>query len=140
MKYGGSGLGLFISRELTELHGGECGLSSEAKKGSKWSRSLQLANKGMSASKMGLGTFAFYVKGRRASPPTEENTKQTETQPDKVQGLKNPALLESSSQRTGHSGQSKEDSPKFDVLLVEDNLVNRRSLPLVLTPFALTMD
>ena len=35
VKYGGSGLGLFISRELTELHGGEIGLYSEAEKGSK---------------------------------------------------------------------------------------------------------
>lgn len=40
-QYGGSGLGLFISRELVEMHGGEIGLSSCVNEGS---------------------TFTFYVK------------------------------------------------------------------------------
>jgi len=45
--YGGSGLGLFISRRLTELQGGAIGVASEPRKGS---------------------TFAFYIKTRRTSP------------------------------------------------------------------------
>jgi CheY-like chemotaxis protein len=45
--YGGSGLGLFISRRLTELQGGAIGLESEPKKGS---------------------TFSFYIKTRRIKP------------------------------------------------------------------------
>lgn len=48
-QYGGSGLGLFISRELTELQGGQIGVYSVAGQGS---------------------TFAFYIKVRRYKPET----------------------------------------------------------------------
>jgi CheY-like chemotaxis protein len=44
INYGGSGLGLFISRRLTEMQGGAIGLSSVEKRGS---------------------TFAFYIRVRR---------------------------------------------------------------------------
>lgn len=53
VEYGGSGLGLFISRMLTELQGGKIGVLSQKGQGS---------------------TFAFYIKSRKCvepPPPTE---------------------------------------------------------------------
>ncbi|KAK8137951.1 hypothetical protein PG984_001331 [Apiospora sp. TS-2023a] len=49
IRYGGSGLGLFISKKLTELQGGSIGVRSQSDVGS---------------------TFAFYVATRIAPPPT----------------------------------------------------------------------
>lgn len=52
-KYGGSGLGLSISRKLCQLHGGDIGVGSNEGQGS---------------------TFGFYFKVRRASPQADGDT------------------------------------------------------------------
>ncbi|KAH6622229.1 putative histidine kinase HHK12p [Boeremia exigua] len=51
-KYGGSGLGLFISRKLCQLHGGDIGVSSKEGEGS---------------------TFGFFFKARRSDGTTGED-------------------------------------------------------------------
>lgn len=48
VQYGGSGLGLFITRQLAELQGGEIGVASEKDKGS---------------------IFAFYIQARKTTDP-----------------------------------------------------------------------
>jgi hypothetical protein len=53
VKYGGSGLGLFISKSLSELQGGGIGISSKFGQGS---------------------TFAFYVKARITEPPSTDGS------------------------------------------------------------------
>ncbi|KAF4553387.1 Response regulator receiver domain-containing protein 1 [Elsinoe fawcettii] len=105
VQYGGSGLGLFISRQLTELQGGEIGVESEAGKGS---------------------TFNFYVRARRSHGPDKT---------ERANGIaaKVGAIVESADGPTGaipggaNSTNKRPVGTKY-ILLVEDNLVNQRVL------------
>lgn len=142
IKYGGTGLGLFISHTLTEKQNGSMGAVSEPGKGS---------------------TFAFYIKARRLpNPPTpssEPTLKSTQElvlrQLENTQALKvvqDTAVMEEpnelqniSEEPNGLQSSKVLPSPKvpqpsdstpdvaYHILLVEDNLINQRILQKQLT-------
>lgn len=115
VQYGGSGLGLFISRELTELQGGEIGVESEAGCGS---------------------TFAFYVAARRSSPPQDDidgavGIKRTPSQAHNPRSKSVPSAVLPQGAPV-HVAEGKGEFQADDikpvvkkVLIVEDNLVNQ---------------
>ncbi|KAI0155761.1 hypothetical protein BJ166DRAFT_341172 [Pestalotiopsis sp. NC0098] len=104
IRYGGSGLGLFISKKLTELQGGAIGVQSEPDVGS---------------------TFAFFVATRTAAPPTPaarfdmlDHYPLTRVLSKDGHPKEGEAVLQ----------ESLEKVPKYSVLVVEDNLVNQKVL------------
>ena len=130
-QYGGSGLGLFISRELTELQGGRIGVHSAAGKGS---------------------TFTFYVKSRRyvwrknstdllqhahltkGSPIGSERKGSAASTNDSMPSLEVPSIPQRRRSIVAPRPQSisqpvpkaRVDSGGLDVLVVEDNIINQR--------------
>ncbi|KAH8885898.1 hypothetical protein GQ53DRAFT_659190, partial [Thozetella sp. PMI_491] len=114
VQYGGSGLGLFISRELAELHGGRIGISSELGYGS---------------------TFDFYVKGRRPvrsetlEPSAPSNTylpQRPVLKPRISAEPLTPILFPSKVPRP--APQTPSWPSDIHVLIVEDNPINQKIL------------
>ncbi len=113
VQYGGSGLGLFISRELVELQGGEIGVASKAGEGS---------------------TFAFYITARRSTAPKDDVDQFPGVGPRKPSTGKHP--MPTSLKGVTPSSQTSQNSPSqklvpkdsLKILIVEDNLVNQKVL------------
>ncbi|KAK7755408.1 hypothetical protein SLS62_002635 [Diatrype stigma] len=127
IEYGGSGLGLFISRQITELLGGEIGMASDPNSGS---------------------VFAFYVRTRKTTPPPDAPDA-TETLipvdktlsltanmepmslPERKDGLSIPrraSVPKNFSITTSPSSSSPPPPSNRSILVVEDNLVNQKVL------------
>lgn len=117
IKYGGSGLGLFISHKLSEKQGGSIGVSAELGKGS---------------------TFSFYVKSHRTTAPI---LSPSETSPSPRAHIER-AMEEAKDMMAGLSIPKRKLSSAYNivvkpdmihVLLVEDNLVNQKIMQKQLT-------
>ncbi|KAH9892971.1 hypothetical protein F4778DRAFT_302402 [Xylariomycetidae sp. FL2044] len=120
VQYGGSGLGLFISRILTELQGGQIGVSSQK----------------------GVGSiFSFYVQSRKADgPPPDSHTLPAAPPLTRAPGssttIETRHPKSSSKEMLNRSAKNVASKPRFsddgrrlfDVLIVEDNLVNQKVL------------
>ncbi|ATY62435.1 ethylene receptor [Cordyceps militaris] len=114
-KYGGSGLGLFISKKLTELHGGRIGVASTAGHGTMFLFYVQARTSDVSTPARiteALGHMDIHsssvAAGSRRLPPSPRRTKAA-TEP-RTPMPPNEALLNT------------------HILVVEDNLINQRVL------------
>ncbi|KAI1459533.1 hypothetical protein F4805DRAFT_455697 [Annulohypoxylon moriforme] len=120
VQYGGSGLGLFISRILTELQGGQIGVTSQKGIGS---------------------TFSFYIQSRKTDAPPAENLALPTAPPltrapgssttieTRQPKLASYDMLTHPKQNIVSKARYSEDGRRlFDVLIVEDNLVNQKVL------------
>lgn len=118
-QYGGSGLGLFISKRLSELHGGQIGVTSSAGQGS---------------------IFSFYVQARRCGPPSDtlrDDTLPIERHLGGDSGLKQQLTPQRqdivsvggyASSLVAVKARKDFDPKKTTILVVEDNLINQRVL------------
>jgi CheY-like chemotaxis protein len=121
IEYGGSGLGLFISRQITEMLGGEIGMDSAG----------------------GLGSiFAFYVRTQRSAPPRRPSVSIEPilelTRTLTLTSSASPLVVPPSDPQKGSATidvtlvapepTNKLPADNRYVLVVEDNLVNQKVL------------
>lgn len=114
VEYGGSGLGLFISRQITELLGGEIGVGTSSSGGC---------------------TFAFYVTTSKVEPPKTPIISPHKATPP-LRSKSAPVALDlnqdDDKRVSGTTNGMKRETPVPSgtrrVLVVEDNIVNQKVL------------
>lgn len=121
ISYGGSGLGLYICRELVEIQGGRVGVASKPGEGS---------------------AFAFYIESRYAPQPEQSPISTPEVPPARNEGTQTQSNSVSTSLpirdtilpkafgqgRPGQNPPLVNTAGELNILLVEDNLINQKVL------------
>ena len=97
IEYGGSGLGLFISKSLVEVQGGRISLKSQKDKGT---------------------TLTFYIQATQVATPINS------TAPSTTSRSVSPRILTPRIKRSSSSSASIPQQKAIRVLVVEDNLVH----------------
>ncbi|KAF2126869.1 aerobic respiration control sensor protein arcB [Dothidotthia symphoricarpi CBS 119687] len=106
--YGGSGLGLFISRQLAELHGGQIGVSSQAGVGS---------------------TFGFFIQCKKIPSTSRPGlSRRTTGQSDMVKSPRKSVTVVSDLKKPKVAKPKSMELERLHVLIVEDNIVNQKVL------------
>ncbi|WVW79980.1 hypothetical protein I302_101953 [Kwoniella bestiolae CBS 10118] len=128
-KYGGSGLGLFICRKITELLGGRIEVLSQLGEGS---------------------VFRFFIKTRTVAPPTALAAYVEAASPGALRSPSNstfPPPSPSPSIMSTESGSSSNPTPPppedlnaEHILIVEDNVINQTVLKRQIVKAGLTCD
>jgi CheY-like chemotaxis protein len=132
-QYGGSGLGLFISKRLAELHGGQIGVASEAGVGSLFGFFVQARRtRAPSGSRPNSRGASPVKRVSDVSAPTEIMPQRTESlaPPPSTSGAIQPVTtpLPTISTTSADSAHRSVDPRSLHILIVEDNLINQRVL------------
>ncbi|KAG6008499.1 hypothetical protein E4U54_008694 [Claviceps lovelessii] len=130
VQYGGSGLGLFISRTLVEMQGGQIGVLSQENQGSSFYFYVR-CGKAVRPTPEAAGDGELRspsLNGKMPSPPPSPSSPSSPPSPLSPRRsstiLPDPCTLSKTEQTT---------YPQYKVLIVEDNLINQRVLNRQLT-------
>ncbi|GAA5864241.1 hypothetical protein JCM8547_001304 [Rhodosporidiobolus lusitaniae] len=133
-QYGGSGLGLYVSKKLVELHSGFIEVESRLGTGSIFSFSIPAARAGpplAPVTKQAVSGLAMAPTARVKRPTSSAGSDSNKPAPMAKRPLNSPTIESTKAVKSGRLSQSPapvEPTGPPRVLVVEDNLINQKVL------------